>query len=85
MIWVSDTGIGIAPDMIEIALEPFRQIASPFARNAEGTGLGLSLAKMLMENHGGTLGIESALHHGTIVRLHFPASRVMDPALLAAV
>jgi len=85
MIWVSDTGIGIAPEMIEIALEPFRQIASPFARNAEGTGLGLSLAKMRMENHDGALRIESALHHGTIVRLHFPASRVMDPALLAAV
>ncbi|HEY4275745.1 MAG TPA: ATP-binding protein [Rhizomicrobium sp.] len=84
-ISVSDTGIGIAPEMIEIALEPFRQIASPFSRNAEGTGLGLSLAKMLMENHEGTLKIESALNLGTTVHLHFPAVRVLDRTLFAAV
>ena len=57
-----------------MALEPFRQIASPFARNAEGTGLGLSLAKALMECHGGKLEIESALNLGTTVRLIFPPS-----------
>ncbi len=80
---VSDTGIGIAPDMIHVALEPFRQIASPFARNAEGTGLGLSLVKALMESHGGALQIDSALNLGTTARLVFPASRVMQSPLLA--
>jgi two-component system cell cycle sensor histidine kinase PleC len=85
LVTVSDTGIGIAPEMIAVALEPFRQIASPFARNAEGTGLGLSLAKMLMENHGGALWIESTPHLGTHVHLQFPASRVIGPALLVAV
>ena len=37
---VRDTGIGMAPEMIPIALEPFRQIASPLSRNVEGTGWG---------------------------------------------
>jgi two-component system cell cycle sensor histidine kinase PleC len=82
---VSDTGIGIAPEMIQVALEPFRQIASPFARNAEGTGLGLSLVKALMESHGGGLELDSTLDVGTTARLIFPASRVVQHALLAAV
>lgn len=71
-ISVSDSGIGMAPEMIPVALEPFRQIASPLSREAEGTGLGLSLAKSLTEGHGGTLSIVSALREGTTVTLRFP-------------
>ena len=47
-----------------MALEPFRQVASPFARNTEGTGLGLALIKSLIECHDGRLEIESALNRG---------------------
>ena len=72
---VADTGIGMAPEAIPLALEPFRQIASPLARNHEGTGLGLSLAKALIEGHGGRLELESALNHGTTARLVLPAER----------
>jgi len=85
LLSVSDTGIGIAPEMIQVALEPFRQVASPFARNAEGTGLGLSLVKALMESHGGILELDSRLDVGTTAKLVFPASRVIQHALLAAV
>ncbi|HXS08129.1 MAG TPA: ATP-binding protein [Rhizomicrobium sp.] len=85
LIAVSDTGIGIAADMIQVALEPFRQISSPFARNAEGTGLGLSLAKALMESHGGELQLESALNLGTTARLVFPASCVAQRQMTAAI
>jgi two-component system, cell cycle sensor histidine kinase PleC len=74
-ITVADTGIGMAPEDIPVALEPFRQISSPLARNVEGTGLGLSLAKSLTERHGGTLVIESARDAGTTVRIHLPAGR----------
>ena len=77
LLSVRDTGIGMAPDAIPVALEPFRQIASPFARNAEGTGLGLSLVKSLIECHGGTLEIESALNEGTVARLVLPAARAV--------
>ena len=74
---VRDTGIGMAPEQIPMALEPFRQIASPLARNAEGTGLGLALVKSLVECHDGVLEIESALNRGTVVRLLLPPSRTV--------
>jgi two-component system cell cycle sensor histidine kinase PleC len=70
---VIDTGIGIAPEMIPVALEPFRQISSPMARNAGGSGLGLSLVKSLTEQHGGVFRLESALGKGTVASLHFPS------------
>jgi signal transduction histidine kinase len=74
---VRDTGIGMAPEAIPAALEPFRQISSPFARNVEGTGLGLALVKSLIECHGGRLEIESAVNVGTMARAVLPASRAV--------
>jgi two-component system, cell cycle sensor histidine kinase PleC len=74
---VRDTGIGMSPEQIPLALEPFRQVASPFARNVEGTGLGLALVKSLIECHDGRLEIESALHKGTTVRLILPVERTV--------
>jgi two-component system cell cycle sensor histidine kinase PleC len=74
-IAVRDTGIGMAPEAIPLALEPFRQIASPLSRTQEGTGLGLSLVKSLVECHGGRLELESALNQGTTARLVLPAAR----------
>jgi len=74
-IGIEDTGIGMEPHMIPIALEPFRQIDSPLSRNVEGTGLGLSLAKSLTERHGGRIVIESAPGSGTNARLLFPPER----------
>jgi two-component system cell cycle sensor histidine kinase PleC len=74
---VADTGIGMSPESIPLALEPFRQIDSPMSRTVEGTGLGLSLVKTLVEQHGGTLDIESALSKGTTVHVNLPASAVV--------
>lgn len=76
-ISIADTGIGMDPKMIPVALEPFRQIDSPMSRNVEGTGLGLSLAKSLMERHGGCIAIESSLNVGTIVRVILPPERTI--------
>ena len=76
-ITVSDTGIGIAPGKIEVALAPFGQIESSFSRQHHGTGLGLSLARSLMELHGGTLLLDSTLGAGTTVTLLLPSSRVV--------
>src|SRR5690606_20497295 len=72
---VRDTGIGMAPQMIACAFEPFRQIDSKLARQSEGTGLGLALVKMLTELHGGSVAMESAPDAGTCVSVTFPASR----------
>jgi signal transduction histidine kinase len=74
---IADTGIGMKPDDIPIALEPFRQVDNPYARRYEGTGLGLPLARTLVELHGGTLTIASALGEGTTVTVTLPRERVM--------
>ncbi|HUN53455.1 MAG TPA: ATP-binding protein [Candidatus Sulfotelmatobacter sp.] len=79
---VSDSGIGIAKADIPKVLEPFRQVDSALSRKFQGTGLGLSLTKRLIELHGGTLAIESELGKGTTVTIRFPARRVLCVAVL---
>jgi signal transduction histidine kinase len=75
---VSDTGIGMSPDQIPIALESFRQIDSKISRKYDGTGLGLPLTKHLVELHGGSMTIESQLNVGTKVTCLFPRERIID-------
>ena len=74
-IAVADTGIGMTPDEVRIALEPFRQVTSSLSRSNEGTGLGLPLTKTLVELHGGRLDITSVPGRGTTVTVIFPPSR----------
>ena len=76
-ISITDTGIGMKPDDIPIALSPFRQLDNAFNRRSEGTGLGLPLAKMLVELHDGVLEIASKVGLGTTVRVHLPSKRVL--------
>ena len=72
---VSDTGIGMTPEQIPIALERFGQIDSKLSRKHTGTGLGLPLSKHLVELHGGKLEIASEAGVGTTVTVAFPARR----------
>ncbi len=74
---VTDTGIGMAPDEIPVALEPFRQLDGHQNRKYPGTGLGLPLTKRLVELHGGTFTIHSSRGQGTVVTATFPAKRGM--------
>jgi signal transduction histidine kinase len=85
-ISVADNGIGMRPEDVPIALEPFRQIDSNLTRPYEGTGLGLPLTKRLIELHGGSLEIETELGRGTRVTLRLPADRALRraPALAAS-
>ena len=75
-ISVSDTGIGMRPEDIPVALERFQQVDNQLSRRHAGTGLGLPLSKALVEMHGGKLRIDSAPGRGTTVTVSFPiASR----------
>jgi two-component system cell cycle sensor histidine kinase PleC len=77
VLTVTDTGIGMTPEEIPIALEPFRQIDSALNRRYEGSGLGLPLARTLAELHGGVLSVSSAAGSGTTVSVSFPPERVL--------
>lgn len=72
---VSDTGVGIAADEIALCQEPFVRLGDPLISRANGAGLGLPIAKHLLEAHGGSLSIESRLGHGTSVTFLLPSSR----------
>jgi PAS domain S-box-containing protein len=78
LLRVTDTGIGMAADDIEKALTPFKQIDSSLARKYEGAGLGLPLAKNLVELHGGMLEVASKLGQGTVVTCGFPPARTIS-------
>jgi signal transduction histidine kinase len=69
---VTDTGIGIAPEDQETIFEEFRQVGADYDRKAEGTGLGLTLTRRLVELHGGTIRVESALGQGSTFIFNLP-------------
>jgi signal transduction histidine kinase len=73
---VCDTGIGMDEDGIAKAFERFGQVDSGLDRKHEGTGLGLPLARGLVELHGGALSIDSAPDRGTTVTVTLPATCV---------
>jgi signal transduction histidine kinase len=70
---VSDTGPGIAIEDQEAIFEEFRQARAVSGRPAEGTGLGLPLARKFVELHGGRLWVESTLGRGSTFRFTLPA------------
>ena len=78
-IKVIDTGVGIPKDKIARALEPFGQIHETAHAVGEvtGTGLGLPLAKAMVELHGGHLYLDSEVGKGTTVTITFPSRRVL--------
>ena len=75
-IVIADTGIGMRQEDIPRALESFGQIDGTLARKYDGTGLGLPLAKRLVELHGGTLKIDSTVGTGTTVTVSLPPGRL---------
>jgi signal transduction histidine kinase len=74
-IEVVDTGIGMDPDDVETALQPFMQVRQANRRGQAGTGLGLPFAKTIVELHGGRFDIVSARNKGTTVRVTLPAAK----------
>jgi signal transduction histidine kinase len=66
------------------ALTPFGQIENKMTATHTGTGLGLPLAKAMLELHEGELEISSVPGHGTLVVLNFPAVRVKSSRAAAA-
>ena len=73
---VADKGPGIPADKVTACFEPFSQGDMSLTRRKDGLGLGLPVAKRIVELHGGRLEIGSVVPHGTIITVILPASRV---------
>ena len=71
-VW--DTGIGISEKEFALLFEPFRQVDASLSRQYEGSGLGLALAKQLVEAHGGTIHVQSKVGQGSRFSVLLPKS-----------
>ena len=65
IVEVGDTGIGIAPEHHELVFREFAQVDASASRRHHGTGLGLTIARKLVELHRGRIWVESQLGHGS--------------------
>ncbi len=83
LVAVSDTGVGISPEDLPHIFEEFRQVGQGTAK-AEGTGLGLALAKKFVELHGGRIGVESVPGAGSTFTFSLPLERPATPESPAA-
>ena len=80
-ISVKDTGIGIPKDKLDIIFERFGQVDTSLSRNHEGSGIGLSLVKTLIEAHKGAITVESEIDKGTEFIIKFPVSILPEEKL----
>jgi PAS domain S-box-containing protein len=71
---VTDTGIGIPADMLEVIFEPFVQVRSELTRTAHGTGLGLAISRALARGMNGDLTAASEMGKGSVFTLMLPAA-----------
>jgi signal transduction histidine kinase/CheY-like chemotaxis protein len=72
-IKIADTGIGIDPKYISIIFEPFKQVSEGYGREYEGTGLGLTISKRLLQQIGAEITVESHCDKGSVFSINLPA------------
>jgi len=82
-ISVKDTGIGVSPDNLPLLFSPFERLGAEFS-TIEGTGLGLSVVKKIVEAMGGEVGVESRLDEGSTFWIDLPALTVSSRSIDAS-
>ncbi len=80
-IRVADTGVGIAEHELRCAFLPYRRIEDTYTNPKAGIGVGLPLVKVLIEQHGGSVAIESERGTGTTVILRLPEERLVTASI----
>jgi PAS domain S-box-containing protein len=83
-IRVSDGGIGISPEGLELLFKPFTQIDSGLSRKFDGTGLGLAMVKLIAELHDGTVAVESTIGEGSSFTVWLPVRTATAASLPVA-
>jgi Osmosensitive K+ channel histidine kinase len=73
-IEVADTGVGIPKEDLSKIFDRFHQVRSNTANQTQGVGIGLALAKELVEQHGGTIDVESTEGNGSTFRIRLPVA-----------
>jgi signal transduction histidine kinase/CheY-like chemotaxis protein/purine-cytosine permease-like protein len=84
VIEVTDSGIGIHPDELQQIFEPFVQGTMSGGEGINGTGLGLTICKMLTEAMGGEISVRSTLGQGSQFRVRLLLPKVLQPAHVSA-
>ena len=78
LIVVEDRGLGIGAADLPHVFEPFYRGQEAIAAQIEGSGVGLSLVKQIVEGHGGRITVKSTPHIGSIFTVHLPSNAVAD-------
>jgi signal transduction histidine kinase len=73
-IEIADTGIGIPPDKLNIIFDEFRQVSEGTTRIYDGNGLGLAIAKKIIEQMHGFIAVESQVGKGSKFTIHLPSA-----------
>ncbi len=73
-ISVKDSGIGIPEEKIKLIFDRFAQVDNSLIRNKEGSGIGLSLVKLLIEMHGGYIKVNSTVGEGSEFIVELPVT-----------
>lgn len=79
-IRIKDTGIGIPQEKLNMIFERFVQVDKSLTRNHEGSGIGLSIVKSLVEQHGGSISVKSEEGKGTEFIINIPCKLVLCEA-----
>lgn len=77
VVIVEDTGIGIPKDKLEVIFDRFRQVDKSLTRNREGSGIGLSLVKYLIEAQGGSISLDSEYGKGSRFTIEMPKRQIL--------
>ncbi|MGL4913047.1 MAG: ATP-binding protein [Romboutsia sp.] len=78
IVSIRDNGVGIPEDKLGIIFDRFRQVNSNLVRRCEGSGIGLSLVKSLVEMHGGSIRVKSEVGNGTEFIFELPICKIED-------
>lgn len=75
-ISIRDSGIGMGEEKMKTIFERFSQVNGGFIKNYEGSGIGLSLSKSIIDQHGGKIKVESELNKGSNFIISFPKDKI---------